>query len=87
MQQRSLQRHGASSGWGSRQQQQMLRKATVANAVAVESKRSTKKQLNFPFTRIQVRPHCLIELRLYDQAVSQLLYGSHGQPVNVMQQL
>lgn len=40
----------------------------MANAVAVESKRSTKKQLNFPFTRIQVRSHCLNELQLCDPA-------------------
>jgi hypothetical protein len=59
--QSSMQRHAAPARWGSKQQQ-MLRRATVANAVAVEGKRSSKKQLNFPFTRIQVGlppPSCL----------------------------
>lgn len=56
--QRSMQRHaGAQAGWGSKQQQ-MLMRTTIANAVAVEGKRSTKKQLNFPFTRIQVGFDC-----------------------------
>jgi hypothetical protein len=36
--------------------------------VAVEGKRTTKKQLNFPFTRIQVCLHCLRWLQLRDRA-------------------
>jgi hypothetical protein len=56
------QRCSAGAGWGRRQQQQQqLRRATVTHAVAVEGKRSTKKQLDFPFTRIQVGWHWLIE--------------------------
>jgi hypothetical protein len=57
--QQIMQRHGAAGAWGSKQQQQMLRRATVVTrAVAVEGKRTTKKQLNFPFTRIQASLHC-----------------------------
>lgn len=63
MYQRSIQSHRTSAGsrWGSSttQQQQLqhnmlLRRATVAKSAVVEGARTSKKQLNFPFTRIQV---------------------------------
>lgn len=67
--QSSMQRHAAPARWGSKQQQ-ILRRATVANAVAVEGKRSSKKQLNFPFTRIQVGLHPPSCSQLSDQLAS-----------------
>jgi hypothetical protein len=86
--QRSIQRHGCSAGLGRRQQQQMLRRATVAHAVAVEGKRTSKKQLDFPFTRIQVGVNCPILLPRsvhwcqFAQASDQVLWPilSHAQP-------